>query len=396
MNPAKPFITACMVFLAAAILFLQSPASASTSYTVRKGDNPSKIAKKFRVSLKDLQAANQLDPEGMRPGDRLIIPAGEKASPAKSARKKAKEVARKNTSTASSKKAPPAVRDQEGVAASRSAGDAYHTVRKGDTLSALARKYATTTADIKELNGLRTAKLKSGQKLLVRPSGSRMYTVRKGDNIWKIAKKFDIDPDDLMEINQIGTDALKPGQRISLDQVLAIGPPEKSVTVTQNIEEEIRAVAESDEFRETTTKDKVVLFAKKLLDIPYKFGGTSLFGIDCSGYVKKVYGFLGVDLPRTAREQFRAGEAIDREELSVGDLVFFRTYASFPSHVGIYLGNNLFIHASSKGKKVTIDSLTTPYYLKRFIGGKRFLSDEQLPGMQDSTLAPLPTSTSSS
>jgi peptidoglycan endopeptidase LytE len=57
----------------------------------------------------------------------------------------------------------------------------------------------------------------------------------------------------------------------------------------------------------------------------------------------------------------------------MGDLVFFKTYASFPSHVGIYLGNNLFIHASSRSRKVTIDSLETPYYFKRFIGAKRFI-----------------------
>lgn len=99
-------------------------------------------------------------------------------------------------------------------------------------------------------------------------------------------------------------------------------------------------------------------------------------GIDCSAYVQKVYSFLNVPLPRTAREQFKIGEAISKDELSIGDLVFFRTYASFPSHVGIYLGNNLFIHASSKDKMVTINSLDKPYFVKRFIGAKRLLSDE--------------------
>jgi cell wall-associated NlpC family hydrolase len=113
-----------------------------------------------------------------------------------------------------------------------------------------------------------------------------------------------------------------------------------------------------------------------MLNIPYKFGGNSILGIDCSAYVKKVYGFLGMDLPRTAREQFNEGETIDKEELSIGDLVFFRTYASFPSHVGIYMGNNLFIHASPKGKKVKVDNLDTPYFVKRFIGAKRLLTDE--------------------
>jgi cell wall-associated NlpC family hydrolase len=96
-------------------------------------------------------------------------------------------------------------------------------------------------------------------------------------------------------------------------------------------------------------------------------------GIDCSAFVQKVYRFVDINLPRSAREQYVEGNPVNRKELSVGDLVFFRTYASFPSHVGIYLGDDLFIHASSAKRKVSIDSLDTPYYLKRFIGAKRIL-----------------------
>ena len=98
-------------------------------------------------------------------------------------------------------------------------------------------------------------------------------------------------------------------------------------------------------------KDRLILFANKFINIPYKFGGNSIMGIDCSAYVQKVYSLIGVTIPRSARLQFKEGEIVDRDSLSIGDLVFFRTYASFPSHVGIYLGNDLFIHASSKGKK---------------------------------------------
>jgi cell wall-associated NlpC family hydrolase len=123
-------------------------------------------------------------------------------------------------------------------------------------------------------------------------------------------------------------------------------------------------------------KEKLVKIAHAMLDIPYRFGGTSLLGIDCSGYVQKVFGLLDIILPRTAREQFRHGKVIGKEDLSIGDLVFFRTYAKFPSHVGIYLGDNRFIHASSTDRKVTIDRLDAPYYLKRFIGAKRLDLDE--------------------
>lgn len=136
---------------------------------------------------------------------------------------------------------------------------------------------------------------------------------------------------------------------------------------------ETEAASPSRELSDMSMQERLVLFAKKLLDIPYRFGGNSLLGIDCSAYVQKVYNVIGVSLPRSAREQFTEGDPVDMEELSIGDLVFFKTYASFPSHVGIYLGNSLFIHASSRSKKVTIDSLDTPYYFKRFIGAKRVI-----------------------
>jgi cell wall-associated NlpC family hydrolase len=184
-----------------------------------------------------------------------------------------------------------------------------------------------------------------------------------------------MDSDDLMEINEMSSPALKVGQKLFLEEKPeVVNVDQKYVVMARNIEDELKKVPESPEFAEKTSPDKLVTFAKKLLNIPYKFGGNTILGIDCSSYVKKVYGLMGVNLPRTAREQFKEGEEIEKEELSVGDLVFFRTYASFPSHVGIYLGNNLFIHASSKGKKVTIDNLETPYYVKRFIGGKRLIS----------------------
>jgi cell wall-associated NlpC family hydrolase len=67
---------------------------------------------------------------------------------------------------------------------------------------------------------------------------------------------------------------------------------------------------------------------------------------------------------------------VGREDLSVGDLVFFRTYAKFPSHVGIYLGDNQFIHASSTERKVTIDRMDAPYFIKRFVGARRLPLDE--------------------
>ncbi|MBM4141082.1 MAG: peptidoglycan endopeptidase, partial [Nitrospira sp.] len=211
--------------------------------------------------------------------------------------------------------------------------------------------------------------------LIVKQIGPKTYTVRKGDTIYKIARKFNIDADELKDINGLDTDSLKPDQKIFLEPEGELD--ELNATFSHvRTDEEIKNIAESKELGEMGLQERIILFAKKLLNIPYRFGGSSIMGIDCSAYVQKVYGLLGIDLPRSAREQFHIGETIDKDDLSIGDLVFFRTYASFPSHVGIYLGNDLFIHASSKNRKVTIDSLNSPYYLKRFIGAKRLIPED--------------------
>lgn len=357
-----------------------SHADASVQYTVKKGDNPSRIAKKFKVSVKDLQDANKLNPSKMMPGDKIVIPADKKSSNKSSVRKKpaktSKHENKKKENTPEVTAKPEKPKNEQTAYSGSKFNNLYHTVRKGETLSGIAQKYSTTPDGLKELNSLKSAKLKNGQRLLVKHIGPKTYTVKKGDNIWKIAKKFNMDTEDLMTLNELESPSLKIGRKLYLEEIIEPASlAENNEILTKNIEEEIQNIAASQEFTEQSLQDRLIIFAKKLMNIPYKFGGNSILGIDCSGYVKKVYGFLGIDLPRTARQQFTAGEAIDKSELSIGDLVFFRTYASFPSHVGIYLGNNLFIHASSKGKKVTVDSLDTPYYLKRFLGGKRIIEE---------------------
>ncbi|MBI5847862.1 MAG: LysM peptidoglycan-binding domain-containing protein [Nitrospirae bacterium] len=378
------------ILLAIFTLFLfVTGASAKTVYTIRKGDNLQDIAKKYHVTVRDIESVNKVNPKNLKPGTKIIVPVdNSSAKTAKKESRKDKATTTTSKTTTSSKvaKAETAAptrpskhvkTERETIQPVKTAADSskYHVVRKGDTIRSIARKYHVSESDVKGLNALHSAKLKAGQKLLVKLSGPKTYTVRKGDNLWQIAKKFDMDSDDLMEINEMSAPALKVGQKLFLEErPEVVNVDQKYVVMAKNIEDELKKVPESPEFAEKTSPDKLVTFAKKLLNIPYKFGGNTILGIDCSSYVKKVYGLMGVNLPRTAREQFKEGAEIEKEELSVGDLVFFRTYASFPSHVGIYLGNNLFIHASSRGKKVTIDNLETPYYVKRFIGAKRLIS----------------------
>ena len=112
-------------------------------------------------------------------------------------------------------------------------------------------------------------------------------------------------------------------------------------------------------------------YAVGLLGTRYTFGGTSIKGIDCSSFVQHVFELAGFKLPRTAREQARYGYFVRRESLKPGDLLFFATYASFPSHVGIYIGDGKMIHASSKGGRVEVANINQDYYVKRFLFAKR-------------------------
>lgn len=108
----------------------------------------------------------------------------------------------------------------------------------------------------------------------------------------------------------------------------------------------------------------------------YHFGGTSRQGVDCSSFMQHLYeNAAALRLPRTAREQYTIGERIgDKKELKFGDLIFFNTRRGvYASHVGVYLGDNLFAHASSR-YGVTLSSLESSYYSQRFIGGSRLSS----------------------
>ncbi|WP_317845671.1 C40 family peptidase [Bacillus sp. S3] len=119
----------------------------------------------------------------------------------------------------------------------------------------------------------------------------------------------------------------------------------------------------------STLGDKVTNIALEYIGVPYVWGGTSPSGFDCSGYTSYTYKQAGVTLPRTAADQYTKGQAVSKSNLQEGDLVFFSTYKAGASHVGIYLENNKFVHASSNGVKVS--SLTESYYANTYIGSKR-------------------------
>ena len=123
----------------------------------------------------------------------------------------------------------------------------------------------------------------------------------------------------------------------------------------------------------TTTGQAIVNTAKKYIGVPYLWGGTSPKGFDCSGLVQYAFKAHGINLPRTSKEQWTVGKQISKSQLQPGDLVFFaNTYTTGVSHVGIYVGDNQFIHASSS-KGVMISSLSNSYWAAHYHGCRRVL-----------------------
>lgn len=125
-------------------------------------------------------------------------------------------------------------------------------------------------------------------------------------------------------------------------------------------------------FTLTPAQDKMLDVAYSWVSVPYRYGNSSRAGTDCSGFTMRVYEEVGIFLPRSAREQYGLGRFVTTNELEPGDLIFFNTMGSGVSHVGLYVGDNTMIHASTK-LGVTTQPVFDAYYVKTFVGAKRLL-----------------------
>ncbi len=233
---------------------------------------------------------------------------------------------------------------------------ATYLVRKGDTLSRIAKRLGVPAKEIRAANGMRSNDLVAGKRIRI-PESPRRKTAGKASGGKSAA-------------------AAAGASFLPAEEPLREEPKEADWELPG---EAARAESAATDDADGSIRHRIVRLAKKMLSTPYVWGGTSLTGMDCSGFVWKVFSLLNHDLPRSAREQFEVGREVAWDDLSIGDLVFFRTYAEYPSHVGIYLGDNRFIHASSGSRRVKISSMDHPYYMKRYIGAKRLFFPEEEP-----------------
>lgn len=164
------------------------------------------------------------------------------------------------------------------------------------------------------------------------------------------------------------SDSKKSTSHTKVEDEIIRQPSRVSSDEAQNILDKLHNITESN-----SKKEKFLIEIVSYLNTPYRYGGESRNGIDCSAFTQNVYkNSLNVRIPRTAREQYRAWNIFkSKANLKFGDLIYFDTSRRyFPGHVGIYLDDNLFAHASSSNG-VIVSSLENIYYSSKFVGANR-------------------------
>jgi peptidoglycan DL-endopeptidase LytE len=312
------------LFVLLFVCFAPTCSFSSETYRIKKGDNLSSISKRYHISIETLKDANHLKSNALSLNQALIIPTKENNNTKKSCRVSSPKVTKNTT----------------------------YVVRKGDTFMKIAKVTGVSVSDLRAINRINSARLRPGQRLglfypePVKPIQEIPETINGLEN-------FNLD-----DLEEIDNEPSTPDS--SLDQ----GEEEPTP----------HFLGKWDDSKE---RDLMVKISKGFLGAPYRFGGMSLRGLDCSAFVKRIYSIFDINLPRTAREQAQVGQKVSRAELVVGDLVFFNT-RRYISHVGIYIGNDEFVHASSgQAREVRVSSLNEPYYNKRFVKAVRLKELEE-------------------
>jgi peptidoglycan endopeptidase LytE len=312
----RPFNFLAMVWIALSLsMGFSQEGWTKELYTVKPGDTLYEISKSFGVSIDVLKKANALEGDSLKPKQVLTIP-GQRD-------KNLKEAARKSSSQTDKQ-----LLGKNGRTLSEET-DSY-VVQSGESLYTISKRVGLSIEEIKKRNNLHTTTLKIGQTLLLPKSDSR----------WEEAEE-ESDREDVAGSSRTEW--------------------EREERVTSTV---------LGKWKNPEERNLFVKVVKTFLGVPYKLGGSTLRGIDCSAFVKKIYEIFNIQLPRTTREQLSIGKKVEKDQLEEGDLVFFKRRGN-NAHVGIYIGGNQFIHASSRNKEVKIDQLDIPYFNNRFMKGVR-------------------------
>ena len=388
-------LAAAIVLAVVGLIVLSASArvEAATTHVVQPGETLYRIALRYGVTVGALAAYNGLsDPTRIRVGQILRIPTagtreGGNAGPRTQA---AKQTSGKPASSS--------------TVVTRKVTYRY-VVSRGDTLYSIARRFGISVAVLKQANGLTSDLIHPGQRLTIPGARVVIRTPPPGPMIHvKVPPPADtpqqpapvespsvtINIGDTITVQRPLRVRRGPGTYFGM---LAVVAPQTQLTVTSASEawfevqlpggdlgwvrqDDVREVPISRPRERTTlaTGDMVVHEAMQYLGVRYVWGGVSNQGLDCSGFIYVVFSTFSPDLGRMASyDYFRMGAPVTQAELQPGDLVFFTTYAPGASHVGIYVGDRRFLHASSSAAAVTISSLDEGYYVSRYVGARRLV-----------------------
>jgi LysM repeat protein len=214
-------------------------------------------------------------------------------------------------------------------------------------------------------------------------SGSaRIHVVRRGDNLIKLSREFETTPEVLKSVNGLRDSTILIGQELRIPVPKRAGEgfvppsaknsPEFSYKPTMISQVLLQRDAQKEMGKILPPRIRLIKAGFEMLGVRYRFSGRSKkYGFDCSGLVTNLYSKFDIELPHSSREQFRYGEKVTRDRLEEGDLVFFSSQGRHPDHVGIYIGNDQFLHAARKAKKVIVSDLNQLWYAVRFLGARR-------------------------
>ncbi len=224
-----------------------------------------------------------------------------------------------------------------------------YLVQPGDTLWRISVKYDVDLSVLLLLNPGAADGLRAGTTLLL----PERYRVKEGETLWRIAWRYNTYVATLMQLNHLESDYVPPGVEIWVPPA-----PERPQPVAV-------ALSGSD----PPKIGAIERVATSYLGAAYRWGGSGPEAFDCSGYVNRVFGELGYNLPRSTRDLW-----VRLQPVSVpgpGDLVFFSFGGHGVDHVGIYLGDDRFIHANSLTGRVMIERFDVPWYRKVYLGARR-------------------------